>query len=109
MPHTKSRKLIVSGLDLEPGMNVYLDTKNMPKETINPTGKNVFGSKRIIGPFKVLAKIGAFGFQLDVPESMRIHPVFHRSRLTVTTDECVYEKDTERDNNSDQDQENTPK
>lgn len=101
MNHTNGRKLAVLDCDLNIGTHVYLDTKNMPVETINPTGNNPFGNKRFIGPFKVLAKIGAFGFQLDVPESMRIHPVFHRSRLIETADECLYQIDTVHvDNNS---------
>lgn len=100
MSHKKGRKLAVLDRDLQVGTHVYLDTKNMPAETINPTGNNLFGSKRFIGPFKVLAKIGAFGFQLDVPESMQIHPVFHRSRLTETEDECYSQIDSIPDINN---------
>jgi hypothetical protein len=34
-----------------------------------------------LGPFKVEAEIGKNAFQLKLPSSMKVHPVFHASRL----------------------------
>lgn len=34
-----------------------------------------------LGPFKILATVGPLAFRLDLPPSMKIHPVFHVSLL----------------------------
>lgn len=36
---------------------------------------------KFFGPFKIIAKIGAAAYRLDLPESSAVHPMFHVSQL----------------------------
>ncbi|MCI39267.1 hypothetical protein A2U01_0060498, partial [Trifolium medium] len=38
-------------------------------------------SKRYYGPFKLIKAVGEVAFQLELPSSSKIHPVFHVSQL----------------------------
>ena len=61
------------------GTLVYL---RVPKdsETLS-TGRVKKLSPRYCGPFRVLRRIGQTAYKIDLPSSVRVHPVFHVSRL----------------------------
>lgn len=62
--------------DIRPGDKVWLDARNIAlpgTRKLNP---------RRLGPYEVLRKIGPLNYELKLPASLRIHPVFHVSLLT---------------------------
>jgi len=42
---------------------------------------------RYIGPFKVLERVGELAYRLEIPETLKIHDVFHVSRLKTFYDD----------------------
>ncbi|CAI7935191.1 Hypothetical predicted protein, partial [Podarcis lilfordi] len=66
------------GEEIQVGSWVWLSTKGLP---IRGRCKKL--EPRRLGPFQVKAQINPVAFKLHLPENMRIHPVFHRSLLSV--------------------------
>ena len=65
----------------QPGDKVWLSSRNL--RTQRPSKK--LDSKNL-GPFKVLEKVGATSYRLQLPASMQIHPVFHSNLLRLDPD-----------------------
>ncbi|QRV96944.1 Retrotransposable element Tf2 protein [Ceratobasidium sp. AG-Ba] len=64
--------------DIKVGDKVWLDTCNIKTE--RPTAKIV---AKKIGPYKVLKKEGTPAFKLKLPHTLRVHPVFHTSLVSL--------------------------
>lgn len=58
------------------GDRVYLDSRNIV--TQRPSKKLDW---KMLGPFEILKRVGTHAYQLRLPQTMRIHDVFHAVRL----------------------------
>lgn len=58
------------------GDKVWLDSRNL--RTTRPARKLDYKRQ---GPFSILEKVGTRSYRLDLPKTMKIHPVFHVSLL----------------------------
>ncbi|MCI40988.1 hypothetical protein A2U01_0062221, partial [Trifolium medium] len=60
----------------------YVFVKLRPYKQHSVVGKRIHKlSKRFFGPFKILKAIGEVAFELELPPTSKIHPVFHVSKL----------------------------
>ena len=59
------------------GERVMLSTQNL--KLLNQPSKKF--RSRYIGPYKIIEKISSQAFKLDLPSTMKVHPVFHISLL----------------------------
>jgi hypothetical protein len=65
---------------LNPGDTVWLKRKNI--RTTRPSGKL---DHKQIGPYAILERVGSRAYKLDLPATVKLHPVFHISLLEPTT------------------------
>ncbi|GAU23300.1 hypothetical protein TSUD_237540 [Trifolium subterraneum] len=56
-------------------MKIAVDQKRIPHKRVHQL------SKRYYGPFKLVKAVGEVAFQLELPPTSKIHPVFHVSQL----------------------------
>jgi len=64
---------------MKPGDRVWLKRKNI--RTTRPSNKL---DHKQIGPYTILEKVGSRAYKLDLPASVKLHPVFHISLLEPT-------------------------
>jgi hypothetical protein len=65
---------------LNPGDTVWLKRKNI--RTTRPSGKL---DHKQIGPYAILERVGSRAYKLELPATVKLHPVFHISLLEPTT------------------------
>ena len=70
--------------DLQVGDLVFLDRRHI--KTARPSAKL---DHKKLGPFKITRIINPVAFELKLPTSMKIHPVFHVSLLTPRTKDVI--------------------
>jgi len=63
-------------VEYEVGQMVYLSTTNLNMKSQTPKL-----TPRFIGPFKIIQKVGKVAYKLEFPNSIKIHPVVHVSKL----------------------------
>ena len=66
------------------GDKVWLSTRNI--RTQRPSRKL---DHKQIGPFTILKRIGTTSYKLDLPQSMKIHPVFHSNLLRLDPNDAL--------------------
>ncbi|KAI2664152.1 Transposon Tf2-6 polyprotein [Labeo rohita] len=73
---TQHRRRHPPGRLFHVGDRVYLSTRNINLKT---DSKKL--TPRFIGPYKITHRLNPVTFRLQLPASLRIHPVFHQSQL----------------------------
>ncbi|KAG8725221.1 hypothetical protein FRC09_005676 [Ceratobasidium sp. 395] len=68
--------------DIKVGAKVWLSSKDI---TTNRPSKKL--AAKWLGPFKVLKKVGTHAFKLELPKTMKVHPVFHISKVALKKDD----------------------
>ncbi|WVZ18576.1 hypothetical protein V8G54_005898 [Vigna mungo] len=78
-------------VDVKVGDWVYLKIRPHRQSTM-PTRLHPKLSTRYFGSFKILQQVGNVAFRLELPESARIHSVFHASQLKKAVGDQKVEK-----------------
>ncbi|BAT92057.1 hypothetical protein VIGAN_07071600 [Vigna angularis var. angularis] len=82
--------------DIKVGDWVYLRIRPH-RQTSMPTRLHPKLAARYFGPFQVLQQVGKVAFRLQLPETARIHPIFHVSQLKKAVGEQIVEKELPRE------------
>ncbi|QRW09789.1 Transposon Tf2-12 polyprotein [Ceratobasidium sp. AG-Ba] len=67
--------------EIKVGDKVWLDARNIKTE--RPVAKL---SAKKIGPYKVVKKEGTHAFKLELPHTLKVHPTFHTSLISLKKD-----------------------
>lgn len=75
---------VIEGKQYKVGDKVWLSSRNIKSQ--RPTGKLDY---RKLGPFKIIEIIGTRSYKLDLPATMKIHPVFHTNLLEPYKEDVI--------------------
>lgn len=67
-------------ISLQPGVHVWLSTEHLTLKDKNQTKKLL---SKFLGPFPIKRPVSAVSYELDLPSELKIHPVFHVSKLKI--------------------------
>jgi hypothetical protein len=67
-------------ISLQPGVKVWLSTEHLTLKDKNQTKKLL---SKFLGPFPIKRPVSAVSYELDLPSELKIHPVFHVSKLKI--------------------------
>ena len=83
--HTMRNRFRSNFTPYETGDKVWLEARNLKRNMTNPK----FAPKRE-GPFKIKKVLSPLSYQLELPQSWKIHLVFHASLLTPYKENKVH-------------------
>lgn len=75
----QANKSRTAARNFQPGDLVWLKFKNI--KSLRPCRKLDYKNG---GPFKILEAIGKYAYKLELPKTLKVHPVFHVSLLSPT-------------------------
>ncbi|KAI0993219.1 hypothetical protein K3495_g14966 [Podosphaera aphanis] len=78
----QANKTRTAARNFKAGDRVWLNYKNI--KSLRPCRKLDFKNG---GPFKVIEPIGNYAYRLELPQTAKIHPVFHVSLLLPVSDD----------------------
>jgi hypothetical protein len=76
-------------LTFQVGEKVLLSSAHINLASRNPKATRKL-SPRFIGPYPVIQKVSEVAYKLELPASLKIHPVFHVSRLKSYVEPTSY-------------------
>ena len=90
LAHAQASYTVQANKHRSPGPSIAVnDLVFLNRRNLNTTRPSRKFDDKFLGPFRVSAQINPVTYKLDLPPSMKIHPVFHVSLLKARTKDLV--------------------